>query len=201
VIGPGIIVPIVAVLIVVPAGFVLFKRYMRGMQIDRDTEPSGARLTAAALHRLATPGLRVVYEVAPDALGGIDHVLLGPGGIFAISTSLAPMPEPPAERPSAAQMAKGAIARGGLDDVLRRCAMQSTAHVTIHWGRDDDGATVIEVAHGDLAVSGPRIEQWLAALPGDRLTPAQVDLAWQTVVTGIGRPDPLSGTGRATPRG
>ena len=65
VIGPGIIVPIVAVVVIVVAGFVLFKRYLNSIKPDADSAiPSGSRLTAAALHRLPTPPWRVVYEVA-----------------------------------------------------------------------------------------------------------------------------------------
>lgn len=193
-IGPSIIVPIVAVVIIVVAGFVLFKRYLNSIKPDTDAGiPSGARLTAAALHRLPTPPWRVVYEVANDSLGGIDHVLIGPAGIFAITTSLAKMPSPSPQPPSAETVARGAIARGELDDILRRCAMESTGHVAVYWGRVDDAdAAVVEIAHGSIAVSGHLIDDWFESLPTTGLAPSQADQAWQTVVTGIGRPDPLS---------
>ncbi len=192
-IGPRIIVPIVAVVVIVVAGFVLFKRYLNSIKPDPDSGiPSGSRLTAAALHRLPTPPWRVVYEVASDTLGGIDHVLIGPAGIFAITTSLAPMPTPSPQPPSAETVAKGAIARGDLDDLLRRCAMESTGHVAVYWGRSDDtDAVVVDIAHGSIAVSGHRIDDWFESLPTTGLSPLQADQAWQTVVTGIGRPDPL----------
>jgi hypothetical protein len=193
VIGPGIIIPIVAVVVVVAVGFIAFRRYLNSIKPDAETSvPSGARLTAAALHRLPSPPWRIVYEVANDSLGGIDHVLIGPAGIFAITTSLSTMPAPSTEQPSAETVAKGAIARGDLDDVLRRCAMESTGHVTIHWGRvDDTDAAVVDIAHGSIAVSGHRIDDWFDSLSTSGLSPAQADLAWQTVVTGIGRPDPF----------
>jgi hypothetical protein len=193
VIGPGIIIPIIAVALIVPAALVVFKRYLNSIKPDGDAgAPSGARLTAAALHRLPSPPWRVVYEITNDALGGIDHVLVGPAGIMAVTTSLAAMPAPSTERPSPQTVAKGAIARGDLDDLLRRCAMESSGHVTVHWGRGDDAdAVVVEIAHGSIAVSGHRIDDWFESLATAGLTPAQVDLAWQTVVTDIGRPDPL----------
>ena len=194
VIGPGIIVPIVAVAVVVPTGLVVFKRYLNSIKVQSgSTEPSGARLTAAALHRLPSPSWRIVHEIANDSLGGIDHVLIGPAGIFAITTTLSKMPAPSSEPPSAETMAKGAIARGDLDDVLRRCALESNGHVTVHWGRADAAdAVVVEIAHGSIAVSGHRIDDWFESLAtSGGLSQAQVDLAWQTVVTGIGRPDPL----------
>jgi hypothetical protein len=193
VIGPGIIIPLIAVAILVPAGLVVFRRYLNSIKPDSESgAPSGARLTAAALHRLPAPPWRVVYEVASDSLMGIDHVLIGPAGILAITTSLSTMPAPSTDRPSPETVAKGAIARGDLDDLLRRCALESTGHVTVHWGRVDDAdAVVVEIAHGSIAVSGHRIDDWFESLPTTGLSPAQVDLAWQTVVTGIGRPDPL----------
>ena len=192
-IGPGIIIPIVAVVVVVAVGFIAFRRYLNSIKPDAESNvPSGARLTAAALHRLPSPPWRIVYEIANDSLGGIDHVLIGPAGIFAITTSLSTMPAPSTEQPSAETVAKGAIARGDLDAVLRRCAMESTGHVTIHWGRvDDTDAVVVDIAHGSIAVSGHRIDDWFDSLSTSGLSPAQADLAWQTVVTGIGRPDPF----------
>jgi hypothetical protein len=192
-IGPRIIIPVVAVAILIPTVFVIFKRYLNSIKPDATpVTPSGARLTAAALHRLPTPPWRVVYEVASDSLDGIDHVLIGPAGIFAITTSLSPMPAPSVEQPSVETVAKSAIARGELDDILRRAAMESSDHVTIYWGRADDAdAVVVEIARGSLAVSGHRIADWFDSLPTTGLSPAQTDLAWQTVATGIGRPNPL----------
>jgi hypothetical protein len=194
VIGPRIIVPIVIIGILIPTVFIIFKNYLNSIKPDvASVPPSGARLTSAALHRLPTPPWRVVYEVASDSLGGIDHVLIGPAGIFAITTSLSTMPSPSAEPPSPETVASGAIARGELDDVLRRAAMESSGHVTVYWGRAGDAdAVVVEIARGTIAVSGHRIDDWFDSLPTTGLSAAQVDLAWQTVVTSIGRPDPLS---------
>ena len=71
--------------------------------------------------------------------------------------------------------------------------MESTGHVAVYWGRSDDAdAVVVDIAHGSIAVSGHRIDDWFESLPTTGLSPLQADQAWQTVVTGIGRPDPLS---------
>ena len=70
--------------------------------------------------------------------------------------------------------------------------MESTSHVAVYWGRVDDAdAAVVDIAHGSIAVSGHLIDDWFESLPTTGLTPMQTDQAWQTVVTGIGRPDPL----------
>ena len=42
------------------------------------------------------------------------------------------------------------------------------------------------------AVDGRQLQTWVETASDRNLTPAQVDLAWQTVVTAIGRPDPLA---------
>ncbi len=194
-IGSGIIVPIVVLAVVVPALFALFRRKLRSMGPGDAAPVSGSPLTSGALHRGAPSGWRFVYEVSGE-LGDVDQVAIGPGGIYALETVLTPMPELPSGSPDtsvpAGAIAVAAIARLKLDEVLQRCAMSSDALVRVHWARDDGGPACVELGHGSVAVCGHRLVEWLAALPPDRLSTAQVDLAWQTVTTGIGRPDPLT---------
>lgn len=189
---PGIVVPIILLLIVVSVGF----RWARGLKTGASAPveaapPPSARLTSNALRELPAPPWRVVYEIAADKLGGVEHVLIGPPGVYAMQTSMDPLPQPSEPDPRA--IGRAAIARGPLDDALRRCAMSSSALVTVHWGVDQQGTRgpSLEVVPGHLAVDGRRIGPWTESLP-TALTPAQVDLAWQTVLTSIGRPDPLA---------
>ena len=200
--GPGIVIPVVLVAIVVPIGFTMAKRYLKdGVALRDEDDPAttpGVRLTSNALRALPTPW-RVVYEVAEEKLGGPHHVLIGPAGIFAVLTSMDPLPAPvSATDPHA--VAAAAIARGGLDDALRRCAMTSDRLLTVHWGPRADGAPIsVDTVPGALAVDGRELGRWADALvdevtrdPTRRgLAPAQIDLAWQTVTVAIGRPDPL----------
>ena len=190
-IGPGIIVPIVILAVVVPALFALFRKKIRAMAPGEPTPVSGSPLTSAALHRAAPAGWRFVYEVGGGELGDVDQVAIGPAGIYALETALTPMPEPPGDGAAAGAVAVAAITRMRLDDLLQRCGMSSDALVRVHWARDDGGPICVELGHGSLAVSGHRLVEWLQQLPQGRLSTAQVDLAWQTVATGIGRPDPL----------
>jgi hypothetical protein len=137
-----------------------------------------------------------VYEIAHEKMGGVEHVLIGPGGIFPIVTSMDAVPPPVAE-PDAHAVAAAAILRGGLDDALRRCAMSSDRLITVYWGVNASGSPVsVDVLPGATAVDGHRIGAWadgaITPREGPPLSPAQVDLAWQTIVTAIGRPDPLS---------
>ena len=191
--GPGIIVPLVLVAIAVPVGLTwarrTFKQHPSASEPDHDPR---VRLTSNALRALPVPPWRVVYEIAHEKLGGIEHVLIWPGGIYAMRTSMDPLPAAVAD-PDPHDVGRAAIARGPLDDALRRCAMSSTTLITVHWGVNPDGAPAArETLPGSTGVDGRRIAEWTDGLPGAALTPAQVDLAWQTVVTSIGRPDPLA---------
>jgi hypothetical protein len=189
----GIIIPVVVLLVVVPVVFTWARRLKTGAGAPVEfAPPPSARLTSNALRAVPSPPWRVVYEIAPDKLGGAQHVLIGPGGVFAVQTSMDPVPSGAAEPADPHEIGRVAIARGPLDDALRRCAMSSTALVTIHWGVGTaGGAPVVDVVPGAVAVDGRHVEAWAAGLT-PTLGTAQVDLAWQTVTTAIGRPDPLA---------
>lgn len=192
--GPEIIIPVVLLAIVIPAGFTWAKRNLRdpakdGSAVGEAVAPPSGRLTSAALRELPAPPWRVIYEIADDKLGGVEHVLIGPPGIFAMQTSMEPTPTAPAADASPADVARSAIARGDLDDALRRCALSSNQLVWVHWGVGD-GPMSTEVLPLTTAVDGRRIAEWASSLP-ETLSAAQIDLAWQTVTTAIGRPDPL----------
>ena len=193
--GLDIIIPVVLVMVVAPVALVWAKKRFKdaaGRDLDDAVVTPSDRLTSNALRALECPPWRVVYEVAPNKLGGIGHVLIGPPGTFALQTSMEPLPQPPDTDPEPATIGRAAIARGELDDALRRCAMSSDRLVIVHWGVNDSDQLTVEPVPGVVAVDGRRFDEWAASLPGDALAPAQVDLAWQTVTTAIGRPDPLA---------
>lgn len=189
--GPGIIIPLAILAIVVPLVFNWARKtFKAGASAVVAAPPPSARLTSNALRELPIPPWRIVPEIAADKLGGIEHVLIGTGGVFAVETSLDPLPEPAADA-TPHQVAQVAIRRGALDDALRRCAMTSDRLITVHWGTGGVPQPSVDVLPGLTAVDGRSLTAWAASLPAV-LTPAQVDLAWQTVVTSIGRPDPLA---------
>lgn len=193
--GAGIIIPVLLIAVVVPAGLFWAKNNLKnaGAAGDEPISPPSARLTSGALRELSTPPWRVVYEIAEDKLDGIEHVLIGPAGVFAIETSMDPLPEPPSGDPDPKALARAAISRTGLDDALARCALSSDSLISVHWGVvDGDRDPSVVLLPGHLAVDGRRLPEWADSLDGSALTAAQVDLAWQTVLTAIGRPDPLA---------
>jgi len=189
--GPGIIIPLILIAIVVPVSFAWAKKLKDAPAgIDEPPVAPAARLTSNALRELATPPWRVVYEIAKDKLGGIEHVLIGPAGAFAVQTSMDPLPEVPEGDPEPRAVAEAAITRGSLDDALRRCAMSSERLLRVHWGAGASGS--VDPVPGLTAVDGRSLQAWATSLTAQELSPAQVDLAWQTVLTSIGRPDPLT---------
>lgn len=192
--GPEIIIPVVVLAIVVPLGFSWARRNLKDQQPDVESgfvAPSD-RLTSTALRELESPPWRVVYEVPHDRLGGVGHVLIGPAGIFALRTTMDPLPEAPVGEPDARTVAEAAITRGGVDDALRRCAMSSDRLVMVHWGVNEGSDVAVETLPGVVAVDGRELATWAECRTEEALTQSQVDLAWQTVLTAIGRPDPFA---------
>lgn len=195
--GPGILLPLVAVAIVVPIGLLWARRRIRGGSVRDARGPRAVPLTSAALHRTVTAPWRVVHEIPEDRLGGVEHVLIGPPGVFALVSVLDALPEPDRDDQGRTDsdpqaVARIAMLRGDLDEVLTHCGAASDGVVFVHWGRSHTEAPEVPMVHGAVAVDGHRLGEWLDQRGGDRrLTPSQVDLAWRTVTTGVGRPDPL----------
>jgi hypothetical protein len=197
--GPGIIIPVAVLAVAIPVVLGVTRRRFKqvaagiGPDLRQGSDPS-VRLTSNALRALSTPPWRVVHEIGVQRLGGIDHVVIGPTGVLPITTTIEPLPQAPADDaadPTA--IAEAAVMRGDVDDALRRCAMSTDRLVVVHWGvnRQPDVISV-DLLPGVVAVDGRAVQAWLDELDGERLSPAQVDLAWQTIVTAIGRPDPLA---------
>jgi hypothetical protein len=193
--GLDIIIPLIVLAVVVPVALTWAKKTFKdnlGSDHDDPVVPPSDRLTSNALRELESPPWRVVYEVAPGKLSGVGHVLIGPAGVFALCTTMDPLPHTPTTDADASAIARAAITRGGLDDALRRCGMSSDRLVMVHWGPNDTAEIKVDVMPGVIAVDGRSLAAWASTAGADVLTPAQVDVAWQTVVTSIGRPDPLA---------
>lgn len=193
--GPEIVIPVVLIVVIAPIALVWARRTFRDNALGDLDELGGApgdRLTSDALRTLDSPPWRVVPEIAPEKLGGVAHVLIGPPGVYAVRTSMEPLPPAPDGEPDARAIGQAAIERGELDDALRRCALDSDGMAIVHWGVNEGRPASVETLPGVVAVDGRRFDEWAGSLTGERLAGTQVDLAWQTVVTAIGRPDPLA---------
>jgi hypothetical protein len=192
--GLDITIPIIVIVLLMPLGVFWAKRYFKdGVDVreaDVFVAPSD-RLTSRSLRELESPPWRIVYEIPHGKLNGIAHVLIGPAGVFALRTTMDPMPAPTRDEPDARAIGQSAIARGAVDDALRRCAMSTDRLVFVHWGVNEGSEIATEVMPAVTAVDGRELHTWAKGLRNESLTASQVDLAWQTIVTAIGRPDPL----------
>jgi len=190
--------------IIVIAGLMVFtwrwyRSKLAGLAPDAEGRAlPGGRVTAERLRRLKNPPWRVVYEI-DSKLGQIDHVVIGPNGVVAIETIMIDRPhlDPDAgaqvDAAAAQRMADAAILRGPLDDLTRVVGVPCDLYAKVYWGNaQPDRPAAVATAHGMVAVDGHRLEEWLIGRPPGTLTSAQVDQVWQTVTTGIGRPDPLA---------
>jgi len=193
----GIILPLVVLPLIIVGVFVWYRRSMAGMKPSESRPIAGLRLTAEALHRAPSPPWRVAYEVA-SALGDVDHVIIGPPGVIVIRTVVADRPEPASlldTRSEAQLMSDAAIARGPVDELLRAADASCNRTATVFWGTPHTGRPAAdEVVHGSQLVEGQRLDEWLTTLAASASPPldqARIDAIWRTIITGIGRPDPL----------
>ncbi len=174
-------------------GYVAYRRYINSMQADTAVrQVNGARLTSERLQELPTPPWRFVLEIGEDRLGGIDQVVIGPGGVIAVATVMVDRPEHVGD-PDAQQVAQAAMLRAPVDELVAAVGLSCQMLAKVYWGspRPDEPAALDAGLH-TVAVEGQRLQQWLQTLPPGPLTSSQVDQAWQAVLTGIGRPDPLA---------
>jgi hypothetical protein len=193
VVNLSIILPTIAIIVLIVGGYWWYRRAMRKMAPDETVRSvNGARLTSERLGRLPTPPWRFVFEVPGDRLGGIDHVVIGPSGVIAVTTLMLDRP-PATDLPDAHQLAANAMLRAPVDDLVGRVGLACDTLAKVYFGKPQpDLPAAHEMPDGTRSVEGQRLTEWLLTLPPGPLTAAQIDLAWQAVLTGIGRPDPLA---------
>lgn len=188
----GILVPAVIIAAVVIGFFAWYRRKIASMAPTEAPVPSGIRLTSERLRSLPHPPWRVVYEIAPERLDGIDHVVVGPPGAVAIRTVVGDRPAPTGRNDDATAVAAAAVRRGPVDELATRAGGRCDHTLVVYWGTPDpDAAPAFETAIGEWAVEGQRLIAWLITLPPGSDDPVDVDAVWQAITTGIGRPDPL----------
>lgn len=193
----GIVIPLIVLPIAIIGAFVWYRRSIVNMTATGTKPLSGVRLTAEALHRAPSPPWRAVYEIG-GTLGNVDHVVVGPPGAIAITTLIADRPERAqvvGSRSEAQLVSDAAIARGPIDDLLRTIGESCTRSATVYWGRPSSQLAGEDLVHGSQLVEGQRLDEWLGALVDQTEVPLdqpRIDAVWRTIVTGIGRPDPLA---------
>lgn len=188
----SIILPVIFLVAAIGGGYFAYRRYIDSISSTSDSrQVNGARLTSERLHTLGSPW-RIVFEIGDDRLGGVDHVAIGPAGVIAISTLMIDRPDRVSD-PDPQQIALAAMTRGPVDELVNRVGMSCNTLAKVYWGAPQPGLpAALENGLATIAVEGQRLEEWLLALPAGPLTASQIDLAWQAVLTGIGRPDPFA---------
>lgn len=173
-------------------GFVMYRRYITSLQADSEIRQiNGARLTSETLQQLPAPPWRCILEISEDRLGGVDQVIIGPPGIIAVSTLMLDRPAG-TETPDPQQMVSAAMMKSPVDELATRAGLSCDTLAKVYWGAPQPGRpAALDSGLATAAVEGQRLTEWLHTLPPRPLTQAQIDLAWQAILTGIGRPDPL----------
>lgn len=188
-----IAISLIVLVTLIVGGYTIYRRYIASMQVDSDVrQVNGARLTSERLQQLPSPPWRFVLEIAEDRLGGVDHVIIGPSGVIAVSTLMFDRPTH-AATPDPQQMANAAMMKAPVDELAARAGLSCDTLAKVYWGAPQpEYPAALDAGLAMVAVEGQRLADWLLTLPPGPLTPAQIDLAWQAILTGIGRPDPLA---------
>lgn len=151
--------------------------------------------TAAALRRLSRAGWCLVNHVALSGQD-VDHVLLGPGGAFAIETKWSSSwdTEYGYQRlRDAVSQSKAGARRLGLWHEFRSLGIEPQP-VVVLWGR---GLAVRREAHpvetidGATVIVGDALKDWTAPLGQGVLSESEVTAGWSALDAHAARRDPV----------
>ncbi len=154
--------------------------------------------TAQELRKLKRRGWRVVNHLMLRTWD-IDHVLVGPGGIFAIETKWSSRPwelDPPEDRVVAAVRNTKANARDlSLWQPIRATGAGQAQGVLVLWGGGEnaDGSSRSRTLDGVIVVPARAIDAWRDALPALGLDASQVEACWQALEHQVGVRDSRDG--------
>jgi len=161
--------------------------------------------TASELRPLQRQGWRVVHHVSLRAWD-IDHVLVGPGGAFAVETKWSSIewtiePGDPWVAQAVRQVASNARDLR-LWSPLRKAGTREVQPVLILWGaglRSADAPAVPVVIDGVVVVPGPAVAVWRSDLSDGILTAEQVDACWRVLDAQVRVRDQREGASEPTP--
>ena len=141
----------------------------------------GEQWTAGELRSLTRKGWRVVNRLQLRPRRDIDHVLVGPGGAYAVETKWSAEPwrlEPAEPRVlSAANQARLNARDLRLWSAFQR-EVGSIEPVVVLWGPVAAASPDTATVGGTTVVAGRALDTWRKSLPEAHLGPCQVDAAW-----------------------
>jgi hypothetical protein len=146
----------------------------------------GEQWTAQELRHLHKRGWRVINDVALKKWN-TDHVIVGPGGVYAIESKWSAKPwrvTPPDDYVAAACRQADSNAHT-MTLWLKRLSLGTVQPVLVLWGSDArDLPAAQQLVKGDRSVavvSGPHARTWLDGLPTDRLSIEQISQTWTVI--------------------
>ncbi len=143
--------------------------------------------TAIELRRLRRPGWRVVNQFL-DKCGDIDHVLIGPGGVYAVETKWMADRDSVHARQQERRAAGQAQADSRSMNLLRDMRLNGVRvqPLVVLWGAGIetwDEEQRIKTVDGVPVLTGPAIGDWVQTLPTDLLDREAVEHVWTIVET------------------
>jgi hypothetical protein len=154
--------------------------------------------TAQELRKLRNRGWKLINHVSLQGRD-IDHVLLGPGGVFGVETKWTADSWTLAPDDARVLAACGQVSRNTktLSLWLRSLGVSSVEPVIFLWGAGArDLPPVQRLRRGDQEVSivaGPQSGSWLTSVPTDRLDEKQMARAWDKLEAYCEKRDPREG--------
>ena len=142
----------------------------------------GEQWTAQELRKLRHQGWVLVNHVTltgPDT----DHVLVGPGGVVAIESKWSAKEWTPSsgQLRAAAEQVRRNARRLTLWQDLKTLDVGPVGSVVFLWGPGARGLPAPFDLDGTTIVPGRHASAWRTGLTGGRLTPQQVEAAWQVL--------------------
>jgi len=139
---------------------------------------SAEQWTAQELRKLPD-GWRLVNHVLLRKAPDIDHVLVGPGGAYAVETKWSAQPwrlPGDGRLQEAVEQARANAADLSMWTEFRRAAGKVIPLVVV-WNAHESAVNETRV-DGVLVLRGRHVKAWGTSLPAGRLTSEQVDQAW-----------------------
>lgn len=140
----------------------------------------GEQWTAQELRSLRSHGWKVVNHVMLRERSDIDHVLVGPGGVYAIETKWSADDWTASKNAERLRTAAQSVEEGArsLRLWLKPEGVTRVEPVVLVWGRASRSLTPIAVA-GATVLSARHAKGWKAQLGSDSLSPRQVEVIWE----------------------
>lgn len=144
--------------------------------------------TAQELRVLLAHGWELVNHVSLDGYGDIDHVLVGPGGVFAIETkwSASAWRERDSRLLGGLRYAEAKAKQLELWHDVRRHGRPAVTPVLVLWGKaahsfkDAQGARK-RAGSGTLVLAGSELQAWALRQSRGVVTPAQINGVWSAL--------------------